>query len=212
MASSRESPLAARRSPEPFCGPGSGSSELGQVRLGTVLQPGPPQEVAAWRRLASTAGVCAVCFAAQAEAVECQLCPGRPAGQHRVTAAVWSGPGGLDPSAFTKPVLIELLPPAFVHPCGCWPHIYPCSCVQFPHGPLCHQHLSCAAPSYCVFSSHLHSHRERGRKGVLRVSRGKIGDWILSVPCAVWGEQSVEPRPDSHSLGGHSAVRVTLPL
>lgn len=43
MASSRESPLATRRSPEPFCGPGSGSSELGQVRVGTVLQPGPPR-------------------------------------------------------------------------------------------------------------------------------------------------------------------------
>lgn len=74
MASSRESPLATRRSPAPFCGPGSRSRELGQVRVGTVLQPGP-QEVAAWRRLASAAGVCAVCLAAQAEAAERQLCP-----------------------------------------------------------------------------------------------------------------------------------------
>lgn len=201
MASSREGPLAARRSPEPFCGPGSGSSELGHVRVGTVLQPGPP----GGRCLEAPGQHCRCVLSAslhrlrpRVPAVPREACRAAPC-----SAVVWS--------AFTKPVLTELLPPAFVHPCGCWPHTCPCSCVQFPHGPLCHRLLSCAAPSYCVFSSHLHSHRERGRKGVLRVSRGKIGDWILAVPRAVWGEQSVEPRPDSHSLGGRSAVRVTLP-
>lgn len=61
--------------------------------------------------------------------------------------------------------------------------------------PVQLQATACS-PRICI-------HRERGRKGVLRVSRGKIGVWILAVPHAVWGEQSVAPRPGSHSLGGH---------
>lgn len=157
MAGGRESPLATRRSPEPFCGPGRGRSDLGRSQSGDSDSAGAsPRGLCVEVPGQGCRSVCADCPGAQAEAT------GAPSRNHSVPAAppvavgkaASPGQGSWTTQPSPDPCALSPFPPAFVHLRGGWPHTCPCPCVRFPHwAPMPPAPLLCSSKLLCVLSA-----------------------------------------------------------